>query len=163
MIKVREIKINSTLWATPSKIVNLLDFKPEKLIIETRSNSFNDIKVHHVRYEYGGFYLTIDNIRRYFNFSNNLGTLTMILDNDDQQNKYHQVWKEIFKIINGGNGELKLHEKIKLFDNDLPIEHVFKIPSITIVIRSLIEKNNKFYLELSLNHCLYEINVRAKH
>ena len=162
MNKVREVKIKSTLWATPSKIVNLFDFKPEKLSIETRSNS-NDIKVHNVRYEYGGFYLTIDNIRGYFNFSNNLGTLIIIFDNDDQQNKYHQVWKEILKIINGGNGELKLHEKIKLFDNDLPIEHVFKIPSITIVIRSLIEKNNKFYLELSLSHCLYEINVRAKH
>ena len=162
MNKVREIKVNSTLWATPSKIVNLLDFKPEKLSIETRSNSNNDLKVHHVRYEYGRFYLTIDNIRGYFNFSNNLGTLTMIFDNDDQQNKYHEVWKEILKIINGGNGELRLHEKIKLFDNDLPIEHVFKIPSITIVIRSLIEKNNKFYLELSLNHRLYEINVRAK-
>ena len=87
----------------------------------------------------------------------------MIFDNDDQQNKYHQVWKEILKIINGGNGELKLNDKIKLFDNDLSIEHVFKIPSITIVIRSLIKKNNKFYLELSLNHSLYEINVRAKH
>ena len=72
----------------------------------------------------------------------------MIFADDDQQNKYHQVWKEILKIINRGNGELKLHEKIKLFDNDLPIEHVFKIPSITVVIRSLIEKNNKFYLEL---------------
>ena len=163
MNKTRETKINSTLWATPLKIVNLLDFKPEKLSIETRSNSNNDIKVHHVRYEYSGFYLTIDNIRGYFNFSNNLGTLTMIFGNDDQQNKDHQVWKEILKIINGGNGELKLHVKIKLFDNDISIEHVFKIPSITIVIRSLIEKNNKFYLELSLNHCLYEINVRAKH
>ena len=65
----------------------------------------------------------------------------MIFDNDDQQNKYHQVWKKILEIINGGNGELKLHEKIKLFDNDLPTEHVFKITSITIVIRSLIEKN----------------------
>ena len=29
MDKVRELKINRTLWATPSKIVNLLDFKPE--------------------------------------------------------------------------------------------------------------------------------------
>ena len=68
----------------------------------------------------------------------------MIFANDDQQNKYHQVWKEILKIINKGNGELKLHEKIKLFDNDLPTEHVFKIPSITIVIRSLIEKKLNF-------------------
>ena len=109
-----------------------------------------------MRYENGGFYLTIDNIRGYFNFSNNLGTLN-IFANDDQQNKYHQVWKEILKIINRGNGELKLLEKIRLFDNDEPVKCVFKITSITIVIKSLIEKNNKFYLELSLNHCLYEI------
>ena len=52
----------------------------------------------------------------------------MIFANDHQQNKYHQVWKEILKIISGGHGELKLHEKIILFDNDLPMEHVFKIP-----------------------------------
>ena len=77
-----------------------------------KHNSNNNIKVHHVRYENGGFYLTIDNIRGYFNFSNNLGTLNMIFANDDQQNKYHQVWKEILKIINGGNGELKLYEKL---------------------------------------------------
>ena len=110
MDKVKELKINSTLWATPSRLVNLLDFKPEKISIETKSNSNNNIKVHHVRYENGGFYLTIDNLRGYFNFSNNLGTLTMIFANDDQQNKYHQVWKEILKIINGRNGELKLHD-----------------------------------------------------
>ena len=131
----------------------------EKLSIEAKSNANNNIKVHQVKDENGGFYLTIDNIRGYFNFSNNLGTLNMIFANDDQQNKCHRVWKEILTIINEGNGELKLHEKIRLFANDLPIEHVFKIPSITIVIRSLIEKNNKFYLEISLNHCLYEINV----
>ena len=157
MNKVWELKIDSTLGATPAKIINLLDFKPEKLSVETKSNTDNDIKVHQVRYENGGFYLTIDNIRGYFNFSNNLGILTMIFDNDDQKNKYHQIWKEILKIINKESGELRLHEKIKIIDSDLPIEHVFKIPSITIAIKSLIEKNNKFYLELSLNHFLYEI------
>ena len=157
MDKVKELKIDSILWATPSKLVNLLDFKPEKLSIKTISNTNNDIKIHQVRYENGGFYLTIDNLRGYFNFSNNLGTLNMLLVDNDQQNKYHQVWKKILKIINGGHGELKLHEKNRLFDNDLPIEYVFKIPSITIVIRSLIEKNNKFYLETSLNHCLDKI------
>ena len=144
MNKVRELKIDSILRVTPLKIINLLDFKPEKLSIETKDNSNNNIKVHYVRYENDGFYLAVDNIRGYFNFSNNLGTLNMILANDDQQNKYHQVWKEIVKNINREHGELKLHEKIRLFDNDLPVEHVFKIPSITIVIKSLIEKNNKW-------------------
>ena len=81
----------------------------------------------------------------------------MLSDDINKQNKYYQVWKDIFKIINRGQGELKLHEKIKLYDSDLPIKQVFKIHSITIVIQSLIEKNNKFYLELSLNHCLYKL------
>ena len=153
MNKVRELRMDSTLWASPSKIINLLDFKPEKLSTETESNTNNDMKVHNVRYENGDFYLTIENLRGYFNFSNNLGTLTMLLDDINQQNKYHQVWKDIFKIINGGHGELKLREKIRLYYNDLPIKQVFKIHSITVVIKSLIEKN-KFYLELSINHCL---------
>ena len=50
----------------------------EKLSIEAKSNANNNIKVHQVKDENGGFYLTIDNIRGYFNFSNNLGTLNMI-------------------------------------------------------------------------------------
>ena len=157
MNKVRELRIDITLWATPSRLVNLLDFKPEKLSIEIECNANNDMKVHNVRYENGGFYLTIDNVRGYFNFSNNLGTLTMLFADIDQQDKYYQVWKEIFKIINGRQGELKLHEKIRLYYNDWPIEHVFKIRSITIAIKSLIEKNDKFYLELSINHCSYEL------
>ena len=108
------------------------------------------IITHQVRYENGGFYLRIDNIKGYFSFSNNTVLLNMIFSNDDQKNKYHQVWKEIFNIVDNGNGELKLHEKI-------PTDEIIKIPTITIVIKSLIEKNNKFYLELALTHLSYQI------
>ena len=75
---------------------------------------------------------------------------------DDQKNKYHQVWKEVFKLVNNENGELMLHEKIRLFDVNFPVEKIFKKPSITIAIKSLIKKNNEFYLELALNHYLFE-------
>ena len=152
---IKELKIDSTLWATPAKIINLLDFKPEKLSIKTENNDNIDIKIHEVRYENGGFYLTIDNIKGYFSFSDNINVLSMIFSNDDQKDKYHQVWKEIFKIVNNENGKLKIHEKIGLFDSDMITYKIIKIPSITIVIKSLIEKNNKFYLEPALNHCLY--------
>ena len=81
----------------------------------------------------------------------------MIFYNDDQKNKYHQVWKEIFKIVDNGNGELKLHEKIILSNSDIPTDEIIQIPSVTIVIMSLLEKDNKFYLELALNHCLYKL------
>ena len=140
---------------------NLLDFKPEKLSNETENNDNIDVKVHQVRYENGGFYLTIDSIKGYFSFSDNNVVLNMIFSNHDQKNKYHQVWKEIFKIarstVNDENIELKINEKIRLFDSDMLTDKIIKIPSITIVIKSLIEIGNKFYLELSLNRCLYVI------
>ena len=30
MNKVKELKIDSTLWTTPAKLVNLIDFEPKK-------------------------------------------------------------------------------------------------------------------------------------
>ena len=134
----------------------MIDFEPKKVSIESENNTNNNIKVHNIRYENGGFYLTINNLRGYFNFNNNRGILTMLFDDINKQNKYYQVWEDIFKIINGGKGELKLHEKIRLYDSDLPIKQVFKIHSITVAIQSLIEKN-KLYLEISLHHCLYKL------
>ena len=160
MDKVKELKIDSILWATPSKLVHLLDFRPDKVSIKTKSNTKNDIKVHEIRYKNGGFYLIIDKLEGYFDFSDNIGCFSMLFVNNDQKNKYYQVWKEILKIINGGHGELKSSKKIKLVAiYDLPIGHVFKIHSITIVIKSLIEKNDRFYLQISLNHCSYEIKT----
>ena len=135
MNKVKELKIDNTLWATPAKIINLLDFNPEKLTIDKELNSIHNTPdasskdltdIYQVRYENGGFYLTSDNIKGYFKLDDNInGILNMILT-DDQKNKFHQVWKEVFKLVNNENGELKLHEKIRLFDSYLPIEKYLK-------------------------------------
>ena len=163
--RIKELKIDITLWADPKRIINLLDFDPEKLGIYTELNSISNtpdasskdlIEVYELRYDDGGFYLVIGDIKGYFNVDDNVGSILNLILTDDQKNEYHQVWKEIFKKINDGNGELILHEKIRLIDSNFPIEKIFKIHSITIVIKSLIEKDNKFYLELALNRCLFE-------
>ena len=99
MNEVKEFKIDSTLRAKPAKLVNLLDFKPEKLSIKTKNDKLSTIITQQVRYENGGFYLTIDNIKGYFGFIDNSTTnvvLSTIFSNDDQKNKYHQVWKKFF-------------------------------------------------------------------
>ena len=161
----KELKIDSTLWADPKRIINLLDFDPKKLGIYTELNSISNtldasskdlIEVYEVRYDDGGFYLVIDDIKGYFKINDNVGSILNLILTDDQKNKYNQVWKEVFKKVNDGNGEIILHEKIRLIDSNFPIEKIFKIHSITIVIKSLIEKDNKFYLELALNRCLFE-------
>ena len=163
--RIKELKIDSILWTDPKRINNLLDFDPKKLSIYTQLISINNttdasskdlIEVYEVRYDDGRLYLVIDDIKGYFNIDDNVGNILSMILTDDQKNKYHQVWKEIFKNVNDGNGELMLHEKIRLIDSNFPTEKIFKIHSITIVIKSLIEKDNKFYLELALNRCLFE-------
>ena len=158
--RIKELKIDSTIWTDPKRIINLHDFDPKKLSIYTERNSISNtpdlIEVYEVRYDNGGFYLVIDDIKGYFNIDDNVGSILNLILTDNQKNKYHQVWKEIFKKVNDENGELILHEKIRLIDSNFPIEKIFKIHSITIVIKSLIEKDNKFYLELALNRCLFE-------
>ena len=118
---IKELKIDRTLWNTPERIIYLLDFDPKKLSIYTELNSISNtpgvsskdfIEVYEVRYDDGGFYLVIDDIKGYFNVDDNLGSILNMILTDDQKNKYHQVWKEIFKNVNDGNVELMLHEKI---------------------------------------------------
>ena len=116
--RIKELKIDSTLWADPKRIINLLDFDPKKLSIYTELNSISNtadssskdlIEVYEVRYG-----LVIDDIKGYFNIDDNVGSILNLKLTHDQKNRYHQVWKEIFKKINGGNGELILHELQKL-------------------------------------------------
>ena len=163
--RIKELKIDGTLWTDPQRLINLLDFDPKKLNIYTELNSISNTpdaspkdltEVYEVRYDDGGFYLVIDDIKGYFNVDDNVGSILNMILTDDQKNKYHQLWKNFFKNVNDGNGELMLHEKIRLIDSNFLIEKIFKIHSITIVIKSLIEKDNKFYLELALNRCLFE-------
>ena len=159
---IKELKIDSTLWADPKRIINLLDFDPKKLGIYTELNNISNTPdasskdLIEVRYDDGGFYLVIGDIKGYFNIDDNVGSILSVILTDDQKNKYHQVWKEVFKNVNDGNGELILLEKIRLIDSKFPIEKIFKIHTITIVVKSLIKKDNKFYLELALNRCLFE-------
>ena len=61
MNKVKELKIDST----------------------ENNKTGSSIKVHQVRYENGGFYLTIDNVKGYFSFIDNIVVLNMIFSNDD--------------------------------------------------------------------------------
>ena len=154
--RTKESTIDSTLWTNPKRIINLLDFDSKKLSIYTDASSKNFIELYEVRYDNGGFYLVIDDIKGCFNVDDNVGSILNLILTDDQKNEYHEVWKEIFKKVNDGNGELILHEKIRLIDSNFNIEKIFKIHSITIVIKSLIKKDNKFYLELALNRCLFE-------
>ena len=104
----KELTIDSTLWTDPKRIIDLHDFDPKKLSIYTELHSISNtpdasskdlIEVYEVRYDNGGFYLVIDDIKGYFNIDDIVGSILNLILADDQKNKYHQVWKEILERL----------------------------------------------------------------
>ena len=77
--------------------------------------------------------------------------------------KYADVWdgiKNEIETINGGkeNDYGKDYMKIKSnSDNDLPWNKPLKFHAVTIIIRFVFEKDGKFYPQLYLDDCLYEL------
>ena len=105
---IKELTIDITLWTDPKRIINLHDLDPKKINIYTELNSISNtpdasskhlIEVYEARYDNGGFYLVIDDTKGYFNIDDNVGSILNLILTDDQKNKYHQVWKEIFKKV----------------------------------------------------------------
>ena len=48
-------------------------------------------------------------------------------------------------------------KKIRLNGNELLLGHKFKITNITIVIKAVVEKDDVYYPQISLNNCAYEV------
>ena len=42
-------------------------------------------------------------------------------------------------------------------DDDLPLNKTTGIPSMIIVVRAVLHENNKYYPQVFLNECLYEL------
>ena len=68
--------------------------------------------------------------------------------------------KHLINAINGRkSGKYgKNFMKIKLnSDDDLPLNKRLKIHAMTMIIRSAFEENGKYYLEIFLDKCFYEL------
>ena len=78
--------------------------------------------------------------------------------------KYQDVFdgiKEIIKRINDYSQPIKYDEnymKIKFnTDDNIPLNKIIYFPTITIIIRSATQKDGKYYPQLFLDDCLYEV------
>ena len=84
-------------------------------------------------------------------------------NNDEVLRKYKEVLCEIRTCIekrnNNKSGEFEKDcMKIKFNSDDkLPLNKQIKFPSVTIVIRYVFEDDGKYYPQVFLNDCLYEL------
>ena len=80
-------------------------------------------------------------------------------------NKYSEVWKgiknQITKINNDLEGEGEYdrdYMKIKFdSDDDLPLNKVIKFYDLTVIIRSIFEKDGKYYPQIFLDNSLCDV------
>ena len=103
-------------------------------------------------------YLIIHSATEHFKEENNEKYL--ILDSTD---KYEEVLSGIrseIKTLNGGK-ELfykKNYAKIGInTDDDLPLNKPLKFPTLTIIIRCVLQEGEKMYPQIYLDECLYEL------
>ena len=61
------IKIKDPLFTYHARLVNILDFNPEKLSIEKVCAIKDELE--HVKYNNNSFYLVINNLKGYFKYS----------------------------------------------------------------------------------------------
>ena len=83
--------------------------------------------------------------------------------NSEVLRKYSEVWNGIKDCIERINNN-KLEEcerdymKIKFNSNDhIPLNKQLNLPTITVIIRNIFEKDGKYYPQRDLDECLYEV------
>ena len=124
-------------------IIYINDFDKNSLEIIKRESKIG-VNIYYIKYStLRPFYFVINRLIGYITEIKGSSDKYLVVFNSSHNNKINMYLYNIWESIKD--------------DSDLPIKQVFKIHSITDVIKSLIEKNNTFYLKLSLNHCLYKL------
>ena len=93
--------------------------------------------------------------------------LIISFENGNIMQQYQKVFdgiKEVIKKINDCSYPIKYDDnymKIKFNTNDnIVIKKIIYFPTITITIRSVTQKDDKYYPQLFLDDCLYEVLKR---
>ena len=176
MGKIKQIEIKNRIYYFYNDIINVEEFDSNLLNIDKKS--YKDIDIYYIGY------ITIKKISDFENICsiNPLHLITrkvdghieekngskyLVFDSADENKevlkKYTELWngvKNEIETINGGKkGEYgKGFIKIKFDTEDnLPLNKQLKLHLLTIIVRSVFEKDGNFYPQLYLDDCLYEL------
>ena len=103
-------------------------------------------------------YLIIHSATRYFKEKHSEKYLII-----DSTEKYEEVFSRIKSEIEALNsGKELFYEKNYArigvnTDDDLPLNKPLKFPTLTIIIRCVLQENEKLYPQIYLDECLYEL------
>ena len=161
-------KIKDPLFTYHARLVNILDFNPEKLSIKKVCAINDELEhIYYDKYDKDPFYLIIDDLKGYFKYSKekDMKKLKFIIEDKRQAKVYNQIWDKIKELINsvddsnlGFNDYFRDHGVIRLdTDDTLLLDAMVSIYSMTVVIRSVYrDYYDRFYPQIHLANCIYQ-------
>ena len=162
------IKIKDPLFTYHARLVNILDFNPEKLSIEKVCAINDELEhIYYVKYNNNSFYLIIDDLKGYFKYSKekDMKKLEFIIEDQRQAKIYNQIRdkiRELFNNVDGVNFGFSDYFRdlgVIRFDTDdtLPLDAMMSIYSMTIAIRFVYrDYYDRFYPQIHLANCIYK-------
>ena len=156
-------------------MINIKNFDSKLLKIDKKS--YKNIDIYYIEYitmEYTGdyeniysvnpLYFILGEVDGYIEEKNGSNYLVFASTNKNKEvlKKYAGLWDGIKNLIERANdkaGECG-KEFIKITfnsDDNLPLNKILKLHNLTVVVRSVFQENNKYYPQVFLNECLYEL------
>ena len=109
-------------------------------------------------------YLMITKIKRHFEEVDVDKYLIIRSENDDIMQKYQEVFNgimEIIKKINNYSQPIKYDDNYMKItfntDDNISLNKIIYFPTIAIIIRSVTQKDDKYYPQMFLDECLYQV------
>ena len=161
------IKVKDPLFTYHARLVNILDFNPEKVSIEKVCAINDELEhIYYVKYNNNSFHLVIDNLKGYFKYSKEKDEkkIKIYYRRSNEKKNYNQLWdkiRELFNNVDGVNFGISDYFRdhgVTRFDTDdtLPLDTMVNIYSMAIIIRSVYSNYyDRFYPEIHLANCIY--------
>ena len=169
---IRQLDIKSRTYYFYNDLINIKNFNSNNLKLDKKSVLGND--AHYIRYitkktqwnvnSVNPLHLKINKIKGHFKKVDGDKYLIISSENGDIMQKYQQVFdgiKEIIKKINDYSQPIKCdgnYMKIKFkADDNILLNKIIYFPTITIIIRSVTQKDGNYYPQLFLDECLCQV------
>ena len=169
---IRQLNIKGKTYYFYNDLINIKNCNINNLKLDKKDVLGND--VYYIGYitknpqwdvnSVNPLYLIINRIKVHFEERDGNKYLIINSENGYIMQKYQEVFngiKEVINKINDYNQPIKYDDnymKIKFnTDDNIPPNKIIYFPTITIIIRSITKKDDKYYPQLFLGDCLYEI------
>ena len=167
---IRQLNIKGRTYCFYNDLINIKNFNINNLKLYKKRVLVNDVyyigyitkKPHRNVNSVNALYLMINKIKGYFEEVDGDKYLIISSENGDIMQKYQGVFdgiKEIIKKINDYSQPIKYDDNYSKFntDDNIPLNKIIYFPKITIKMRYVTQKDGKYYPQLFLDECLYQV------